>query len=201
VKPAYPLSQGDIQPLTREERRRLIGHSAHVLWLTGNSGSGKSTLANALERRLNREFHAHTFLLDGDLLRTGLNKDLGFTAEDRSENIRRAGEVVRLFYEAGIIVLTAFISPFRSDRALARSLVPPGGFSEIYVRCPLELCEARDVKGLYRKARQGLIGDFTGIDSPYEEPESPELVVDTATLSLDECVDLLVQYLGNQNVF
>jgi len=171
------------------------------LWLTGYSGSGKSTLANAVETRLNREFHLHTFLLDGDLVRTGLNNDLGFSAADRSENIRRIGEVSRLFYEAGIIVLTAFISPFRSDRALARALLPPGGFSEIYVRCPLEICETRDVKGLYRKARQGLIPQFTGIDSPYEEPESPELVVDTAQNNLEECVEQVVRHLREIKIF
>lgn len=178
----------------------MIGHSAHVLWLTGYSGSGKSTLASAVERRLNQEFKAHTFLLDGDLIRTGLNRDLGFSDEDRSENIRRIGEVARLFFEAGLIVLTAFISPFRSDRDQARALLPPGGFSEIYVRCPLEVCEARDVKGLYRKARQGTIPQFTGIDSPYEEPEAPELIVDTSLYPLEECVEQVVRYLKIINV-
>lgn len=154
-----------------------------------------------MDTRLNREFRLHTFLLDGDLIRTGLNKDLGFSAEDRSENIRRIGEVARLFYEAGIIVLTAFISPFRSDRTLARSLIPPGGFSEVYVRCPLEICEARDVKGLYRKARQGQIPDFTGIDSPYEEPESPEFIVNTAHNSLEECADQMIRYMREIKIF
>lgn len=179
----------------------MTGHSAHVLWLTGYSGSGKSTLASAVERRLNQELGAHTFLLDGDLVRTGLNKDLGFSDDDRSENIRRIGEVSRLFYEAGIIVLTAFISPFRSDRDQARALLPPGGFSEIYVRCPLEVCEARDVKGLYRKARQGVIPQFTGIDSPYEEPIAPELIVDTSLNNLGECVEQVVRHLREIGVF
>jgi adenylylsulfate kinase len=172
-----------------------------VLWLTGFSGSGKSTLANAVEIALNRQHRLHTFLLDGDLIRTGLNRDLGFSDADRSENIRRIGEVAHLFYEAGLVVLTAFISPFRADRALVRGLVEQGGFSEIYVRCPLAVCEARDVKGLYRKARAGLIPQFTGIDSPYEEPEHPELVVDTDRYSLDACVEQVIAYLKGRGVF
>jgi adenylylsulfate kinase len=148
-----------------------------------------------VEIALHQRYRAHTFLLDGDLIRTGLNKDLGFSPADRSENIRRIGEVAHLFYEAGLIVLTAFISPYRADRALARGLLPTGAFSEIYVRCPLSVCETRDVKGLYRKARQGIIPNFTGVDSPYEEPETPELVVDTAQSSIEECVQQVLEYL------
>jgi adenylylsulfate kinase len=193
--------QPSTPPVTREDRRRVTGHTAHVLWLTGLSGSGKSTVANAVEARLNREFGLHTFLLDGDLIRTGLNKDLGFSAADRTENIRRIGEVARLFYEAGVIVLTAFISPFRADRDLVRALLPPGSFSEIYVSCPLEVCEGRDVKGLYRKARQGLIPHFTGIDSPYEPPERPELTLDTAAETLDESTARVIAYLQAIQVF
>jgi adenylylsulfate kinase len=200
LNPSAPLSQGDIHSLTREDRCRVTGHAAHVLWLTGYSGSGKSTLANAVEISLHRQFRAHTFLLDGDLIRSGLNKDLGFSPAERSENIRRIGEVAHLFYQAGLIVLTAFISPYRADRDLARSFLPPGAFSEIYVRCPLAVCEARDVKGLYRKARQGIIPNFTGIDSPYEEPLHAELVVDTAQNSLDDCVKQVIDYLRGIHV-
>lgn len=196
-----PLWQGNIRALTREDRRRVTGHAPHVLWLTGYSGSGKSTLANAVEIALNRRHKLHTFLLDGDLIRTGLNSDLGFSDADRSENIRRIGEVAHLFYAAGLVVLTAFISPFRADRGLVRGMIEPGGFSEVYVRCPLEVCEARDVKGLYRKARAGQIPQFTGIDSPYEEPENPELVVDTEKYALDACVEQVIEYLKKKGVF
>lgn len=179
--------------LSREDRSRIKHHHPVVFWFTGYSGSGKSTIANLLEYRLNREFGAHTYLLDGDNIRLRLNKDLGFSPEDRNENIRRIGEVSRLLYDAGLIVLTAFISPFRRDRELARSLLPPGGFYEIYVRCPLEVCEQRDPKGLYKKARQGLINDFTGIDSPYEPPDSPDLLLDTETCTIDQCVDQVLR--------
>lgn len=171
-----------------------------MLWFTGLSGSGKTTLANALEYRLNREFGLHTYLLDGDVIRTGLNKDLDFSPAARSENIRRIGEVTRLFYEAGLIVLTAFISPIRADRDLVRALLPPGGFIEIYMRCPLEVCESRDVKGLYRKARAGLIREFTGIDSPYEAPENPEILLDTSLQALPECVEEVIGYLRRKQV-
>jgi len=174
--------------VTLEHRRRLNGHRPAVLWFTGLSGSGKSTLANAVEVVLHQRYAAHTFLLDGDLVRTGLNKDLGFTPEARAENIRRVGEVARLFYEAGLITLAAFISPFRADRDQVRALFPPGGFFEIYVRCPLEVCEQRDPKRLYRQARAGQVPTFTGIDSPYEAPLQPELTLDTATTALELCV-------------
>ncbi len=186
--------------LTSADRRRIKGHEPAVLWLTGLSGSGKTTLANAIEYRLVRDLGLHTYFLDGDILRTGLNKDLGFSAEARSENIRRIGEVARLFYDAGLVALTAFISPFRADRAAVRALLPPGGFIEIFVRCPLAVCEARDPKGLYRKARAGLVRDFTGIDSPYEEPEHPELILDTAQTDLPTCVNTVVAYLREKQV-
>lgn len=181
-------------------RSRLKGHLPAVLWFTGLSGSGKTTLANAVESRLAQEFRAHTYFLDGDIVRTGLSKDLDFSPAGRSENIRRIGEVSRLFYDAGLIVLTAFISPFRSDRAVVRDLIPAGGFVEIFVRCPLEVCEQRDPKGNYRKARAGLIRGYTGIDSPYEEPENPELVLDTSADSIEICTNSVIQYLLRRQI-
>lgn len=180
--------------VTREERQRIKGHSAAVIWFTGLSGSGKSTLANELEYRLNK-LGIHTFLLDGDNVRHGLNSDLGFSPEDRAENIRRVGEVARLFWEAGIVVLVSFISPYRKDRRRARSLIDDGKFIEVYVKCPLEVAEQRDPKGLYKKARAGIIQDFTGISAPYEEPENPEIVVETDRLSIEESVEKIFNYL------
>ena len=182
-------------PVTHAERALLNGHPPAVLWFTGLSGSGKSTVATALEYELVQRYQAHTYLLDGDMVRTGLNKDLDFSDAGRKENIRRIAEVVRLFYDAGLIVLTTFISPFRSERALARSLVPAGSFLEVYMACPLDVCETRDPKGLYGKVRRGLIPNFTGIDSPYEPPEAPEITLDSATLSVEQCVDAVIQYL------
>jgi bifunctional enzyme CysN/CysC len=161
------------------------------LWLTGLSGAGKSTIANRVEQKL-AHMHRHTFLLDGDNVRHGLSKDLGFSAADRVENIRRVGEVVKLMADAGLIVVTAFISPFRAERELVRRLVRQGEFFEIFIDTPLQLAEARDVKGLYRKARAGEIKNFTGIDSPYEPPEEPELRVDTTCMSVDEAADAIV---------
>jgi bifunctional enzyme CysN/CysC len=158
-----------------------------VIWLTGLSASGKSTLANALERRLLAEGR-HTMLLDADNIRHGLNRDLGFSTSDRIENIRRVGEVAGLMAEAGLIVITAFISPYQSDRDLVRGLVPAGRFIEVHLATPLAVCEQRDPKGLYRKARSGELPGFTGIDSPYEEPQQPELRLDTSAASVDECV-------------
>jgi adenylylsulfate kinase len=151
--------------IKKEDRQRQKGHKSAILWFTGLSGSGKSTLAHAVEERL-FEMGVHTYVLDGDNIRTGLNKDLGFSAEDRKENIRRIGEVAKLFVDAGIMTLTAFISPYKQDRQFVRSLVKKGEFIEIYVKCPLEICERRDVKGLYKKARRGIIKNFTGIDDP-----------------------------------
>lgn len=184
--------------VNRGRRQELNGHNSVLLWFTGLSGAGKSTLAHALEEQLHRH-GCRTFVLDGDNVRHGLCTDLGFSHDDRTENIRRIGEMAKLFIDAGVIALTAFISPFRSDRQRVRDLLG-GDFVEIYVRCPVEVCEERDVKGLYKKAREGEIAEFTGISSPYEEPENPELVIDTAGRSVEECVDELKQFLVDQRI-
>jgi len=183
--------------LTKESRRKLNNHQSFVLWFTGLSGSGKSTVANAVAAKL-YELEVRNYVLDGDNVRHGLNKDLGFSDEDRTENIRRIGEVSKLFVDSGQVVLTAFISPFQADRQLVRDLLEDQEFIEVYVKCPLEECEVRDPKGLYEKARKGLIPEFTGISSPYEEPEQPELVVETNKFSVEECVDQVIDYL-NEN--
>lgn len=180
--------------VSKKARQKLNGHKSGVLWLTGLSGSGKSTLANALQAKLHAQ-GVRCYVLDGDNIRHGLNRDLGFSPEDRAENIRRIAEVAKLFVDAGLIVLTAFISPFREDRALARKLVGEDEFVEVYVKCPLEECERRDPKGLYKKARQGAIPEFTGISSPYEEPLTPEVTVETNRLSLEESVAQIMTYL------
>ena len=161
-------------------RASLKAQGPCIVWFTGLSGAGKSTIANLVEGRLAASGH-HTYLLDGDNVRHGLNKDLGFTAADRVENIRRVGEVAKLFVDAGLIVLCSFISPFRAERSAVRNLMGEGEFIEVYVRAPLQVCEARDPKGLYAKCRAGRLPNFTGIDSPYEAPESPDLVLDTTT--------------------
>ena len=173
--------------VTRARREAQNGHRGAIIWFTGLSGAGKSTLAHAVEEHLHQE-GCRTFVLDGDNVRHGLCGDLGFSAADRVENIRRVGEVAKLFMEAGVIVLTAFISPFRGDRNKVRAMVQPGEFVEIYCQCPVEVCEQRDIKGLYKKARAGEIGQFTGISSPYEAPDRPELVVNTSERSLQDCV-------------
>jgi len=173
--------------VTRARREAQNGHRGAIIWFTGLSGAGKSTLAHAVEEHLH-QMGCRTFVLDGDNVRHGLCGDLGFSAADRVENIRRVGEVAKLFMEAGVIVLTAFISPFRGDRNRVRAMVQPGEFVEIYCQCPVEVCEQRDTKGLYKKARAGEIGQFTGISSPYEAPDSPELVVNTSERSLQDCV-------------
>lgn len=185
--------------VTRERREALNGHRSVMLWFTGFSGAGKSTLAHAVEEYLHRK-GCRTFTFDGDNVRHGLCSDLGFSSADRVENIRRVGEMAKLFLEAGVIALTAFISPFRSDREKVRSLVPHGEFLEIYCRCPLEVCEGRDVKGLYKRARAGEIKNFTGISSPYEEPENPELIVDTGQLTLEESVTRVIQFLCERGI-
>ena len=185
--------------VNKSERNLRGGHKSVVLWLTGFSGAGKSTLAHAIERRL-YERNCATFVLDGDNVRHGLCSDLGFSQQDREENIRRVGEMAKLFTEAGVIVITAFISPYIADRERVRSILPAGEFVEIYCRCPLEICEERDVKGLYEKARKGLIADFTGISSPYEPPVNPEITVDTGTDSLDRCVEQVLNYLQQHQI-
>jgi adenylyl-sulfate kinase len=186
--------------LTPADRSRLKPHRPAVLWFTGLSGSGKSTLANTVEYQLNTRYHAHTHLLDGDNIRAGLNSDLGFSDADRVENIRRIGEVCKLMADAGLIVLTAFISPFRADRERVRGSLPSGAFIEIYVRCPLAVCEQRDPKGLYAQARAGTLRQFTGIDSPYEEPMMPELTIDTSVASVEECAEAVIQFLEQKNI-
>jgi bifunctional enzyme CysN/CysC len=180
--------------LTREDHARLKNQTPRVLWFTGLSGAGKSTIANEVEKLLN-VMNRHTFLLDGDNVRHGLNKDLGFTEADRIENIRRVGEVAKLMADAGLIVLTAFISPFRAEREMVRQMLPEGEFIEIYVDTPLEVAEARDVKGLYKKARSGQLANFTGIDSPYEPPEAPEIRVNTAEMTAEEAARYIIAQL------
>lgn len=180
--------------VTRSRRSALNGHKSLILWFTGLSGSGKSTLASAVEEKLH-ELACRTFVLDGDNVRHGLCEDLGFSNDDRSENIRRIGEVAKLFIESGVIVLTAFISPFEADRRRVRSHVSEGDFIEIYCRCPIEVCAGRDVKGLYKKAHTGAIKDFTGVSSPYEIPENPDLIIDTAISSVEESVDIVLELL------
>ena len=186
------------QSLSKEARREQNGHQSFVLWFTGLSGSGKSTVANAVAQKL-FESGIRNYVLDGDNIRHGLNKDLGFSDADRTENIRRIGEVSKLFVDGGQVVLTAFISPFIADRELVRNLLEENEFIEVYVKCPLEECEKRDPKGLYDKARKGLIPDFTGIHSPYEEPQAPEIVVNTSESSVDECVEQIIQFLSSKN--
>jgi len=185
--------------VTRADREKLHGHKSAILWFTGLSGSGKSTLAHAVEDYLHK-IGISTFVLDGDNVRHGLCSDLSFNDHDRVENIRRIGELAKLVIEAGVITLTAFISPFKSDRNTARNLVPHGDFLEIHCQCPIETCEQRDVKGLYKKARAGQIPFFTGIDSPYEAPEDPELVVNTHEQTLDESVARVITLLVQRGV-
>jgi adenylylsulfate kinase len=185
--------------IDRSDRELLHKHKSFVLWFTGLSGSGKSTLAHAVEERLHK-YHMSTYVLDGDNVRHGLCSDLGFSDEDRVENIRRIGEVARLLTQAGIITLTAFISPFKVDREHARKGFPAADFFEIYCQCPIETCEERDVKGLYKKARAGELPLFTGIDSPYEEPDQPELIINTDQLSLSESVQIVIDILLKEGV-
>ncbi|MBN2318478.1 MAG: adenylyl-sulfate kinase [Acidobacteria bacterium] len=180
-----------------DDRRELNKYKSCVIWFTGLSAAGKSTLANALNEKFH-SMHIHGYVLDGDNIRHGLNKDLGFKPEDRKENIRRIGEVAKLLVDAGLIAITAFISPYREDRHQARELVRDDEFLEVYVKCDLAECERRDPKGIYKKARKGEIKEFTGISAPYEEPEKPEIVVDTTRNSIEECTQKLLDYLiGN----
>ena len=183
----------------REDRERLLGQKGVVIWFTGLSGSGKSTLAYAVEEKLHKMGYL-TYVLDGDNIRHGLNSDLGFSPEDREENIRRVGEVAKLFADAGVIVMTAFISPYRKDRRRARRLMDEGRFVEVYCKCDVKVCERRDPKGLYKKAKAGEIDQFTGVSAPYEEPERPEIVVETDKQSIEECVEKIIQYLKTNNI-
>ncbi|WP_301550543.1 adenylyl-sulfate kinase [Guptibacillus hwajinpoensis] len=180
--------------VTKENRQRLNNHKSAILWFTGLSGAGKSTLSVAVEKEL-YSMGIHTYILDGDNVRHGLNNNLGFSPEDRTENIRRIGEVSKLFTDAGVMALTAFISPYREDRNMVRELVNKDEFIEIYVKCDLEECEKRDPKGLYKKARSGEIKGFTGIDAPYEEPSAPEVTVETDKQPLEKSVEQVIDYL------
>ena len=185
--------------VVQADREKLLNQKGCVIWFTGLSGSGKSTLALEVESKLYQRGHL-TYVLDGDNIRHGLNKNLGFSPEDREENIRRIGEVAKLFNDAGVIAMTAFISPYRTDRDNARELLDEGRFVEVFVDCPLEVCEARDTKGLYQKARAGEIKEFTGISAPYEAPVEPELTVNTASLTLDECTERVIALLESKGL-
>jgi adenylylsulfate kinase len=185
--------------VTRQQREAMNGHRSFLLWFTGLSGAGKSTLANAVEREL-FQMGCHSYVLDGDNVRHGLCANLGFSEDDRKENIRRIGEAAKLFVDAGMIALTAFISPFRADRDRVRAMLPEGEFIEIYCKCSLEVCEQRDVKGLYAKARAGLIKNYTGISSPYEEPLRPEIEVPTDHENLDQSVQHVLGYLRERGL-
>lgn len=184
-----------IHSVSNADRSQIKSQVPLVIWMTGYSGSGKSAIANALEYRLVHEFGAHTYLLDGDNVRTGLNKDLGFSDQDRKENIRRVGEVAKLMTAAGLIVITAFISPFKSDRDMVRNLFEKGKFWEIFVSCPLDKCIQRDPKGLYEKALAGKISGFTGVGSRYEAPLQPEIVIETDKNDLEVCVQQIIDKL------
>jgi adenylyl-sulfate kinase len=188
-----------LHQLTKDNRSQHKQQKPCILWFTGLSGSGKSTIASAVEKKL-FDYGYHTYLLDGDNVRHGLNKDLGFSDPHRVENIRRIGEVSKLMIDAGLIVLTAFISPFKADREIVRGLVDQGEFIEIYMDTPLAECEKRDPKGLYKKARKGEIKNFTGIGSAYERPNKPEAVVNTVKLEIDECAEQVIQYLKAHNI-
>ncbi len=183
--------------VTRERRQKQNKHRSVILWFTGLSGSGKSTLAHAVEEELHQA-GCRTFVFDGDNVRHGLNSNLGFSKEDRKENIRRIGEMCKLFIEAGVISLTAFISPFKEDRDRVRKLVNEGDFIEIFLDCSLDTCERRDTKGMYARARKGEIKEFTGISSPYERPENPELIVDTDRLTLEESVSVVMNHVAEK---
>lgn len=189
-------ASGNVDAATR---RATTGHGAVTLWFTGLSGSGKSTVAYAVEAALAAR-GVNAFVLDGDNVRFGLNADLGFSPPDRAENIRRIGHVSRLMVDAGVVVLSSFVSPYLADRASVRDLHDEGQFHEVFIDTPIEVCEARDVKGLYAKARTGEIGDFTGISAPYEAPESPDLRIDTSQLRLDACVELVLSHLAAHGV-
>jgi len=185
--------------VTRERRKQLNDHKSVVIWFTGLSGSGKSTLAHSVEEEL-YNLDCRTFVLDGDNVRHGLSSNLSFSDDDRKENIRRIGEAAKLMMESGVIAMTAFISPFKKDRNLVRQLLPQGDFIEIYCNASLEACESRDVKGLYKRARAGEIKNYTGIDSPYEAPDNPELIIDTESESLEESVTKVIDFLKSKEI-
>lgn len=185
--------------VSQRQHARQKNQRPCLIWFTGLSGAGKSTLANALEQAL-LAANKHSYLLDGDNVRLGLNKDLGFSDQDRVENIRRIAEVSRLMVDAGLIVISAFISPFEVERKMARALFPEGQFYEIHLSASIDVCETRDPKGLYKKARAGELSQFTGIDSPYEVPSTPDLIVDTANQTVDQCVSLVLAFLHQQGV-
>ena len=185
--------------ITKTDREKLLNQKGTVIWFTGLSASGKSTIAHTVEEKL-YDRGILTYVLDGDNIRHGLNKNLGFSPEDREENIRRIGEVGKLFADAGIIAMTAFISPYRADRDKARNLYEPGNFIEVLVDAPINILEERDPKGLYKKARAGEIREFTGISAPYEAPENPEIHLDTSKLNVEECADAVIQYLEDQGI-
>ena len=185
--------------ITKEDRRSLNGHGSVIVWFTGLPSSGKSTIANEVEKKL-IEAGTRTYILDGDNIRMGLCKDLGFSEEDREENIRRIGEVSKLFADAGVVCLSAFVSPYRRDRDAIRELVEDGEFVEVFVDAPVEVCEERDVKGLYKKAREGVIKGFTGIDDPYEEPQKPEITIHTDKVSLEEGTQMVLDYLVEKKI-
>jgi adenylylsulfate kinase len=185
--------------VTRDDREQLNGHKGCTVWLTGLSGSGKSTIAVDLEKRL-CERGVRAYILDGDNIRHGLNKNLGFSPEDRTENIRRIGEVAKLCTDAGTVTITAFISPYRADRDQVRALMKGGDFIEVHVDCPVEVCEQRDVKGLYKKARAGEIKEFTGISAPYEAPNSPELTIKTSQQSVEESAVQILRHLQQRGI-
>lgn len=199
TKTNSPNTAWHCQSVTREQRSTANGHMPVVLWYTGLSGAGKSTIANAVDAKL-FEQGCHTYLLDGDNVRQGLNGDLTFSDKDRVENIRRIGEVSKLFVDAGVIVSTAFISPFSSDRMMVRSQLAPEQFIEIYVDTALDVCEKRDPKGLYKKARTGTIKNFTGIDSPYDIPSDPEIHLETHGLSVEQCVETVMLALKKRQI-
>ncbi len=188
-----------LHPVSKDERAKQKHQRPCVLWFTGLSGSGKSTIAGAVEQKLFELGH-HTYLLDGDNVRHGLNKDLAFSDNDRVENIRRIGELSKLMIDSGLLVMTAFISPFKADRRMVRGLVQDHEFIEIYMDTPIEECERRDPKGLYKKARKGEIKNFTGVDSNYETPQAPEVIINTVALSIEECADQVIDYLKENRI-
>ncbi len=185
--------------VSKDDRRRIKGHSSAIVWLTGLPASGKTTIAIELEKNLH-EMGNHTYVLDGDNMRHGLNKDMGFSKEERTENIRRIAEVAKLFWDAGILTICAFVSPYKEDREKARNLVEGSEFIEVFVKCPVEVCIQRDPKSMYKKAISGKIKAFTGVDDPYEVPASPEIVIETDRLTISESVDRIIKYLRDKRV-